>query len=65
MSNKSAWRLNAVPRTFRFDVSNVHLFTRLDTQKLPLAVQIVSMEITIHQGSLNLFQADSEDKVVL
>lgn len=37
VSNKSAWRLNAVPRTFHFDVSNVHLFTRLDTQKLPLA----------------------------
>lgn len=30
-----------------------------------LAVQIVSMEITIHQGSFNIFQANSEDKLVL
>lgn len=37
VSNKSARRLNATPRTFHFDVSNVHLFTRLDTQRLPLA----------------------------
>lgn len=35
VSNKSAWRLNTRPRTFHFNVSNVHLFTRLDTLSLP------------------------------
>lgn len=37
VSNESAWRLNTRPRTFHFNVSNVHLFTRLDTLRLPLA----------------------------
>lgn len=37
VSNKSAPRLNSRPRTFHFDVSDVHLFTRLDTRRSPLA----------------------------
>lgn len=35
VSDKSAWRLNTRPRTFHSNVSNVHLFTRLDTLRLP------------------------------
>lgn len=37
VSNKSARRLCTRPRTFHLNVTNVHLFTRLDTLKLPLA----------------------------
>lgn len=46
---------------------SLHLFTRLDTLRSPLAAcaKIVAMEITIHQGNFNIFPTCSGEETAI
>lgn len=53
-------------KNISFRSFSLHLFTRLDTLRSPLAAcaKIVAMEITIHQGNFNIFQTCSREETV-